>query len=511
VHDVEDRLAALAKLSPNPLVLARMDVAMLMMRRHEKDLMLRRDAKYLHDMDARAREFADLLTASNLPAPTKAEMARDMAAYQADFRTFAAGWLALPDDIEQTRASGTEVSAKLDELAATLGKAYAEKRAQMTQSLRQLLWIEGASIVVIGVLMAVLALVIGSAISRRIVGLSATMRRLAEGDVSVEIRGRAARDEIGLMAGAVEVFRQNKLEADRLAAAQAAERAAKEQRAARLEALVRGFEARVSDLVRLLAAGSTELEATAQSMAGGAGKASRQVAAVSSGAEEASVSVQMVATAADELTASIGEISRQVAQSTRITDRAVVDARRTDDIVRTLAERARKIGDVVGLITTIAHQTNLLALNATIEAARAGEAGKGFAVVAAEVKSLSQQTGRATEEIGSQIGLIQTATKEAVEAIGGITGIIGDVSATATAIAAAVEQQLAATGEIARNAQQTASGTQTVTANIAGVSQLASETGAAATQVLGAAGDLSRQAEQLSGEVRTFVAGVRAA
>jgi methyl-accepting chemotaxis protein len=218
-----------------------------------------------------------------------------------------------------------------------------------------------------------------------------------------------------------------------------------------------------------------------------------------------------VASATEELTASISEINRQVAQSAKISGKAVDDAKRTDAIVHTLAEGAEKIGAVVGLITNIASQTNLLALNATIEAARAGDAGKGFAVVASEVKNLANQTGKATEEIGAQITQIQTATKEAVEAIRGISATIEEVSAIATAIASAVEEQGAATSEIARNVQQTSQAAQEVTVGVSGVSQAASETGAAAGMVLTAAADLSKQAEQLSSEVNAFVAGVRAA
>jgi len=221
--------------------------------------------------------------------------------------------------------------------------------------------------------------------------------------------------------------------------------------------------------------------------------------------------VQTVASAAEQLTASISEISRQVLQSSRITERAVADARRTDTVVRALSDGAQKIGDVVGLITSIAGQTNLLALNATIEAARAGDAGRGFAVVASEVKNLAQQTAKATDEIGAQIGQIQTATGEAVEAIRAITGVIEEVSTIATAIASAVEQQGAATAEIARNVQQTAVSAHEVTSNIAGVSQAANDTGAAAAQVLSAAEGLSRQAATLTDEVNEFAAGIRAA
>jgi methyl-accepting chemotaxis protein len=221
--------------------------------------------------------------------------------------------------------------------------------------------------------------------------------------------------------------------------------------------------------------------------------------------------MQTVASAAEELTASIGEISRQVTQSSKITGKAVDDARRTDAIVRVLAEGPQKIGQVVDLIASIAGQTNLLALNATIEAARAGDAGKGFAVVATEVKSLATQTAKATQDIGSQIGQIQAATAEAVQAIKGITTTIEEVNAIATAIAAAVEEQGSATAEIARNVQQTAASTHDVTTNIAGVSQAADETGIAAGHVLEAASGLSQQAEQLTAKVNSFVAGVRAA
>jgi methyl-accepting chemotaxis protein len=348
-------------------------------------------------------------------------------------------------------------------------------------------------------------------IARPIVGMTDTMRRLAEGDANVTVPDIGRRDELGRMADAVQVFKDNMIKARELTAEQEAERVAKERRADTLANLVRDFEQQVSGLVGQLSSASTELEATAQSMTATAEQTNSQASNVAVAAEEASAGVQTVAAAAEELAGSIQEIGRQVSESTKMTGKAVDEANRTDTIVRALAEAAQKIGDVVGLITSIAGQTNLLALNATIEAARAGDAGKGFAVVASEVKGLAAQTAKATDEIANQITQIQNATQEAVNAIQTIAKSIEGVSEISTSIASAVEEQAAATAEIARNVQQTSASTQQVTTNIAGVSQAAGSTGAAAGQVLGAARGLSQQSEQLTGAVNSFVTAVRAA
>ncbi len=279
----------------------------------------------------------------------------------------------------------------------------------------------------------------------------------------------------------------------------------------RIEGLTQAFGDSVGDMVGHVSSAATELQATAQSMTGTAEQTMRQAANVTAAAEEASVNVQTVASSAEELASSIAEISRQVALSAKIAGKAADDAKHTDGVVRALAEGARAIGEVVGLISNIAGQTNLLALNATIEAARAGDAGKGFAVVASEVKSLANQTGKATDRIGQQIAQIQAATNEAVAAIQGISSTIAEVNDIAAAIAAAVEEQGAATQEIARNIQQASAGTQDVGANIAGVNEGARTTGAAAGEVLSAASELSRQAERLTGEVGQFLVAVKAA
>ncbi len=402
----------------------------------------------------------------------------------------------------QEEIDGAERSIKSDFVTTSAASTAITARATLT------LLIFSGVVLALG---TILAIVVGRGIARPIRAMTGAMAALAGGQTGVDVPSRGNKDEIGDMARAVEVFRQNALAAGAMAAEQEAGRLDKERHAARLTDLVRGFEAQVSGQVGQLSAASTELEATAQSMSGTAGRTTDQASAVAAAAEQASAGVQTVAAAAEELSSSIHEISRQVAHSAQMTGRAVEDAKRTDGIVRALADGANKIGHVVELITTIAGQTNLLALNATIEAARAGEAGKGFAVVASEVKELANQTARATEEIAQQITRIQAATAEAVTAIGGISHVIQEVSGIATSIASAVEQQGAATAEIARNVQQTAASTQEVTANISGVSEAAGSTGAAAAQVLGAASDLSRQAEALTAQVNSFVTSVQAA
>ena len=262
---------------------------------------------------------------------------------------------------------------------------------------------------------------------------------------------------------------------------------------------------RVGEVVDIVSSSSAELQATAESMAATAEETSRQSEAVAAAAEEATTNVQTVAAAAEQMAKSVEEIGRQVAQSSIVAGRAVDEANRTNTTVESLAEAAQKIGEVVELISDIASQTNLLALNATIEAARAGDAGKGFAVVASEVKSLANQTAKATEDIAAQISGMQEATSGTVESIKGISSTIGEISEIANAIAAAVEEQSAATQEISRNVQEAATGTQDVSSNITSVNEAAIETGKSAGGVLEAAQELSTQGEKLRTEIEKFM------
>ncbi|WP_162915046.1 HAMP domain-containing methyl-accepting chemotaxis protein [Desertibaculum subflavum] len=400
-------------------------------------------------------------------------------------------------------------------------------------------------------------------ICRPIDMMTEAMLHLADRDWATEVPARDRGDEIGQMAQAVQVFKDNGIEGERLQAeAQAAEARQREmeleaqrererlaaeaaaettrklreleaamkqaeadrlaeqeklraeaeaKRKQEMNALADAFDASVKQVVQTVGSAATQVQSSSTSMSATAEETTRQAAAVAAASEQASANVQTVASASEELSASINEIARQVAQSAQIANQASDRARATGATVDGLAQAASKIGEVVGLITSIASQTNLLALNATIEAARAGEAGKGFAVVASEVKSLANQTAKATEEISRQIGAVQGATLEAVGAIQGIGKTIEEINHIATSIASAVEEQTSATKEISRNVQEASTGTVEVSRNIGGVSQAANETGEGAAQMKGAADELSRQAATLATEVDGFIARIRAA
>ncbi|MFH6785148.1 MULTISPECIES: methyl-accepting chemotaxis protein [Methylobacterium] len=364
---------------------------------------------------------------------------------------------------------------------------------------------------VIMLVLAAASLLIVRSVVRPMERLRKTMTTLSEGRTDFAVPEAGRRDEVGAMARAVLVFRDNAIERERLRGESEAEEMCRMRRAAALNDLIQGFETSITGVVAGVASASGELRGTAQAMTATATQTATQSTTVAAAAEEASSNVETVAVAAEELGASVQEIGRQVDGSARLAQAAVAEAGRTAQQVRALTEATARIGDVVGLISSIAAQTNLLALNATIEAARAGAAGRGFAVVAAEVKELAGQTAKATEEITGQIATIQASTGQAAGAIGQITARIEEISTVATSIAAAVEEQGAATQEIVRNVAQAAAGTGEVTGNIAGLAGAAEETGAAASQVLVSASELSRQSERLSAEVERFLLQVRAA
>ena len=366
------------------------------------------------------------------------------------------------------------------------------------------------AIAVAAVVTLAIGLFLGIQASRPINAMTVAMTALAEGDTTVEVPGTQSRDEMGGIAKAVLVFKENAIEKQHLEAEQIElEKAATEKKRVERHELADTFDSTIKLIVDNVASASTELDTAAQSMTSTAEQTMEQSSAIAESADHAASNVQTVAAATEELSASVNEIGHQVSEASRISNEAVAEAATTSDSVRSLSTSVQRIGEVVKLINDIAEQTNLLALNATIEAARAGDAGKGFAVVASEVKSLASQTAKATEEIGGQIGDVQNATEETVSAIESIASTISRMNEIATGIAAAVEEQGAATLEITRNTQEAANGTAGVSSNITTVTKAAAEAGSAASQVLSAATGLSQQSESLRTEVDAFVARIR--
>ncbi|ABD89015.1 methyl-accepting chemotaxis protein [Rhodopseudomonas palustris] len=370
-----------------------------------------------------------------------------------------------------------------------------------------------ASVTAIAVLIAALvAAWLGRGLGRPIRALEDAMRQISSGRQDVVVPGAKRSDEIGSMARAVEVFKDGLAETARLRGDQEQQRAQAEgERQSTLQALATRFESGVGGIVAAVGAAAVDLRTTAQSMASNAEEASSQTTAVAASSEVATQNAQAVAAAIEELNASVNEIAQRVNESAKVAGSALDQATSTNTQINALAEAAQRIGDVVKLISEIAAQTNLLALNATIEAARAGDAGRGFAVVASEVKALATQTSKATDEISAQVLAIQNATQLSVDAIGGITSTIGQVSEIASAIAAAVEQQSAATREIAQNVSEAARGSSEVSDNIEGVRRAAEQTGVAAARVVDSSAELSRNGDQLRTQVDVFLREVRAA
>ncbi|HSZ95123.1 MAG TPA: methyl-accepting chemotaxis protein [Bradyrhizobium sp.] len=348
-------------------------------------------------------------------------------------------------------------------------------------------------------------------ISTGIASIVGPMQALGEGNLGAEVPHQGEKTEIGMMANALQVFKDALIAKKAADEAAAIDAEAKIERGRRVDNITREFEQMIGEIVTTVSSASSQLESSAGSLSATAVRSQELSTAVAAASEEASTNVQSVASATEELSSSVNEISRQVQESARMAKEAVGQARSTTDRVSELSKAATRIGDVVELINTIAGQTNLLALNATIEAARAGEAGRGFAVVASEVKALAEQTAKATGEIGQQINGIQVATQDSVSAIKEISGTIEKLSEISSTIAAAVEEQGAATQEISRNVQQAAQGTQQVSSNITDVQRGATDTGSASSEVLSAAQTLSTDSGRLQTEVAKFLTAVRAA
>ena len=485
---------------------------LLTMRRQEKDFMLWRDDRYAAEFQKAVISFSVVLTAMDLSYEAHEKLSLNLDKYSRDF----AAWVSAAKELARSEADlsksfgGFEplVIDALKEIDRLSGVADASERA-----LRDAMKMRMAGALALAAsVMCALSLLLGRSVSQPVSAMTAALTRLAGGDFNVALPGLHRRDEIGEMAGAARIFKDNMIETERLRAEQLADQQAQSLRRKdeRLR-LAHGFQDAVGSIVERVSSEAIELEAAASTLTRTAETTLQLSGVVAGASEEASSNIRSVASAIEQMTSSVAEIGQQVLESSGIARSAVEHAKHTDARIATLSQAARRIGDVVKLITGIAEQTNLLALNATIEAARAGEAGRGFAVVAQEVKALAAQTAKATEEIDIQITGMQSATEESVAAIKEIGTVILRISEVSGLIAAAVEEQGAATREIARNVQMASSGAAQVGSAITDVHQGAADTGSASGQVFSSAQSLSSQASQLKLEVDNFLASIRAA
>jgi len=476
------------------------------------------NAAYRAQVDAMWGQLTHLTLDADTHPAIRTAMATAREHYFRDFRTLADEMKTASDAGGKYRMATLQwVDTTTPQLGKLLEVMYAASQASeqvtaaaLDRSLRHLLIVAGALVLVIVIVLACLW-VVSTRITQPLLQLSKVTERLASNDTAVQIPNSNRNDELGMMASALAHFRTSLIETGRLRSDQAGLQAEKEDRQRIIGAAIQAFEETVSGIVRAVSTAATELEQAASSLTHTANTTQQLANSVTTSSGLASTNVRSVALATDEMTASIHEISRQVEDSSRIADDAVKQAHRADASITQLSKSAARIGDVVKLITAVAEQTNLLALNATIEAARAGEAGRGFAVVAQEVKALAAQTAKATDEIGTQISGMQAATLESVSAMKEINGTITRISSISSAIAAAIEQQSAAVKDISQNIQHAAQGAAQVSANIVNVNKGAGETDAASGQVLSSAQALASESAKLKLEVDRFLATVRAA
>ena len=406
----------------------------------------------------------------------------------------------------------------LDTLAAKMKELNDLQRANLTADvssvnsaiyLTEIVVMAGAGLALLVSIAA--AVLVTRSIASPIGALTACMAKLAEGDLAAEVPARGRVDEVGVMAGTVQVFKEGIIENRRLEEAQRAADQEKLTRAETIERLIGDFDTSVGNMLSELSDQAGRMQGASNEMSAAAEQTSQQSSVVAQAAERAGSNVQNVAAATEELTASIGEITSQTQAASDQARSAASSTGRAGEVIKSLEGDAARIGAVIQLITDIAEQTNLLALNATIEAARAGDAGKGFAVVASEVKNLASQTAKATEEIRGQVEAIQNQTQNAVNEIRSVTDVVRQLEEISSGIAAAMEEQSAATQEISRNVGEAANGTDEVVSNISGVSAAAAETGREAAVVLNEAQSLSERSKAMGESVQNFLAGIRAA
>ncbi|MBR1148438.1 methyl-accepting chemotaxis protein [Bradyrhizobium sp. AUGA SZCCT0431] len=406
-----------------------------------------------------------------------------------------------------------QVRSALNKDLEALSKVYAErskKLAQQADANHTLAFVLTGLGVLAIVVVVIGVLIIARSVARPLSVITDTIKRVAEGAEGVEVPHANRGDEIGALARAIKIF-QEAMDRNRNLNSQVVEDSkAREQRTRQIEASVDAFREAIGGVLRAVTDNATSMRGTAETIASVASDASGRAVAASGATEQASSNVSAVASAAEELSASVEEIGRQVRQSASAVEQAGLRTEKSVTEIEGLAAATQRIDGVLNLIQAIAEQTNLLALNATIEAARAGDAGRGFAVVAHEVKALAEQTAKATAEIGQNVGLIQTSTRNSVDAVREIGNAVREINDVTSAIAGAIEQQDLATREISQNAQLAAQGNGTLVVNIGSLSDAMGKTSTAAASVLTASSDLTATAETLSREVETFFRNLRA-
>ncbi|MET4037730.1 MULTISPECIES: methyl-accepting chemotaxis protein [unclassified Bradyrhizobium] len=501
VHTVEQRLAELNQ--------PRLTILMLMIRRHEKDFMLRGEDKYGDQLADREVEFETALAQGGLPAELKSQILELIRAYKSSFTSFMVTQQALSDQVDDLAQIYDRIRPALVKImaAADARSRAAEMRAEEIR--RKLIWVIGLATMVVGLL----ALLFGQRIAKTVASMTAAMRQLGDGRFDVVLPGLGRKDELGEMAEAVEMFKlraREKAQAELDAKAEQ-DRTAAEQRKADIARLAGEFEAAVGKVIDTVSSASTKLEVSARSLTSSADHSRKLSIEVASSSEDASENVQRVAAATGEMAATIADMGRRVEEVANMAREAVRKAELSDQRMVNLTAAAERIGSVVQLIAAIARQTNLLALNATIEAARAGDRGRGFAVVAQEVKSLATQTAHATVEISEHIGGIQAATTESVGALTEIGVIIGRISEIAMTVVETIGEQEATSKSIAFNLQEAAARTTQVAASAGEVTNRAKETGGASMQVLMSAELLSEESSRLKHELDSYLCRVQAA